>query len=433
MAKFEVHIPAPDEGGFNVTLKVDADNWMAALKAGLTRLGEQGSSVQNVMVDMQDDNSIHITEPRSNRVFRIREISEEEAARAPVKRPGSGIRKPVSNPNVGPPTAAPAAKVDVHSAKTFIGAPPMNLKAPADHDAKTPPHGEPAVGGVADQTLEKPPASLPDTEPPPSKKAKPDPAQFEKTLEKSPDLLAKTDPVGVTAPPRAKVTPPTQPAPTKSKSGGAKLPKGANKSSPRHVEELEHPTLPVNKPIGRARPKSSPGILAPPTAPNVEDMLEDVFERVQEIHSKKTVDDALYFVLDLALEKVKAEAGSVFRADGASGDLSFVAARGPKAKELVSSKIVVPAGEGIAGFCATEGVSVAISDVQKDPRYWSEVSEKVDYETKSVLCSPMMTHGRSFGCIQLINRSGGPHFAEHEVGIVSYLAHQAALYLNDYT
>ena len=68
----------------------------------------------------------------------------------------------------------------------------------------------------------------------------------------------------------------------------------------------------------------------------------------------------------------------------------------PKAKELVAAKLVVPAGEGIAGFCATEGVSVAISDVQKDPRYWSEVSEKVDYETRSVLCSPMMTHGRSF-------------------------------------
>jgi GAF domain-containing protein len=146
----------------------------------------------------------------------------------------------------------------------------------------------------------------------------------------------------------------------------------------------------------------------------------------------KNVRRALYFVLDLAMEKVPADAGSVFRADAASGDLSFVAARGPKAKELVSARIIVPAGEGIAGFCATEGVSVAISDVQKDPRYWAEVSQKVDYETRSVVCSPMMTHGRSFGCIQLLNRAGGPHFAEHEVGIVSYLAHQAALYLNNY-
>jgi GAF domain-containing protein len=61
------------------------------------------------------------------------------------------------------------------------------------------------------------------------------------------------------------------------------------------------------------------------------------------------------------------------------------------------------------------------------------VSEKVDYETKSLLCAPMMTHGRSFGCLQLINRKGGGMFLEHEVGILSYLAHQAALYMNDRT
>lgn len=430
MAKFEVHIPAPDEGGFNVTLKVDADNWMAALKAGLTRLGEQGSSVQNVMVDMQDDNSIHITEPRSNRVFRIREISEDEAARAPVKRPGSGIRKPATLPPT-PAAAAPPARVDLNSAKTFIGAPPMDLKIPDASDAKTPPHGVEAFPpgvAAADKTLDTgkpddktpvpgPAAAEPPTEPPPKKAARPDPQQFEKTVEK--------------VPARATPVPAAQPI-SKPRHGQVKLPKGASKSSPRFVEELEHPTLPVDKPIGRQRPKSSPGMAVAPAEPNVEDMLEDVFERVQEIHSKKTVDDALYFLLDLAMEKVPADAGSVFRADAASGDLSFIAARGPKAKELVAQKIIVPAGEGIAGFCAIEGVSVAISDVQKDPRYFKEVAARVDYETRSVVCSPMMTHGRSFGCIQLINRAGGPHFAEHEVGIVSYLAHQAALYLNNY-
>src|SRR5438874_1950838 len=93
MAKFEVHIPAADARGIAMTLKVSADNWMSALKAGMTKLGEQGSSVQNVMVDIQEDNSIHVTESRSGRVFRIRELTEEEAAAAPVKKQ-SQIRPP---------------------------------------------------------------------------------------------------------------------------------------------------------------------------------------------------------------------------------------------------------------------------------------------------------------------------------------------------
>ena len=120
----------------------------------------------------------------------------------------------------------------------------------------------------------------------------------------------------------------------------------------------------------------------------------------------------------------------MLRADGATGDLSFVAARGPKAKEILRSNIIVPSGTGIAGFCAAEGVSVAVSDVEKDPRFYAEVGARVGYATRSMLCAPMMTHGRSFGCVQVINRKGGPQFLEHEVGVMAYLAHQAALFLN---
>jgi hypothetical protein len=216
----------------------------------------------------------------------------------------------------------------------------------------------------------------------------------------------------------------------------APIRKPGNKSSPRieveklQIEELEHPTKPITAPIGRKKTGVPAAKADAGSGGQIEDVLADVFMRVQEIQAKKP-DEALYFILDLALEKVPADAGSVLGADGATGDLSFLAARGPAAKELLGKKITIPAGTGFAGFCAAEGVSVAISDVDKDPRYYSQVSEKVDYETKSLMCAPMMTHGRSFGCLQLINRKGGPHFAEHEVGILSYLAHQAALYLND--
>ena len=116
MAKFEVHIPAVEAGGFNLTLKVGADNWMSALKAGMQKLGEQGAVNQNVMVDIQEDNSIHVTEPASGRVFRIRELTEEEAAQAPVKRP-SGIQR---NPIAQPQPFAPHT-----DAKTDVGARPV--------------------------------------------------------------------------------------------------------------------------------------------------------------------------------------------------------------------------------------------------------------------------------------------------------------------
>src|SRR5207249_1301385 len=98
------------------------------------------------------------------------------------------------------------------------------------------------------------------------------------------------------------------------------------------MDELRGPSVPSRGTIGRQ--KSTPGI----KAPNVEDMLAEVFERVQEIHGKPSTDDALAFILDLALEKVPADSGSIFRADYATGDLTFAVARGPKARELLSQK-----------------------------------------------------------------------------------------------
>ncbi|GMU62944.1 MAG: hypothetical protein AMXMBFR34_47070 [Myxococcaceae bacterium] len=193
------------------------------------------------------------------------------------------------------------------------------------------------------------------------------------------------------------------------------------------VEELVQPVKPVTGSIGRV--KSSPQV-GKTQRQLTEDLLAEVFMRVVELDKITSMDDAAKWVLDLAIEKIPCEAGAVFKADGATGDLSFVHAFGPKAHDLLRSKITIPAGTGIAGFCAAEGVSVAVSDVEKDPRFYAAIGERVGFQTRSMLCSPMMTHGRSFGCMQVINRKGGPQFQEHEVGLLSYLAHQAALYMN---
>jgi hypothetical protein len=333
---------------------VDAANWMQALKAGLSKLGEQGSTIQNVLVDIQDDNSIHVTEPKDGRVFRIKELTEEEAARAPIKRP-SQIR------------AAPSSQAKTEINQAFV------------------PKGE----STRTESVTQPNAQLP-----------------------------SSNPTGG-IPDRAR--PATRPPP-RAMSRSQRI-----DVSKMNMDELRAPVAqPSRGTIGRA--KSTPGA---PGRLNIEDMLAEIFERVQQIHGKPSVDDAMGFILDLALEKVPADSGSIFRADYATGDLTFAVARGPKARELLSSKIVIPAGNGIAGFCQMEGVSLAISDVDKDPRHYSAVSEKVDYEITSLACAPMMTHGRSFGCLQLINKKNNHTFADHEIGIISYLAHQAALYLND--
>lgn len=400
MAKFEVYIPASDTNGFNVTLKVGADNWMAALKAGMQKLGEQGAVSQNVMVDIQEDNSVHVTDTASGRVFRIRELTEAEAQKALVKKPTQqslpAVPAPVAPPPAPPPSAPPPAAAPVAApAPTFA----------ARGDAIT----EVGPARVIEPVTQPPaPAKLSDTSP--------GTPAFD-----SNKTVLNIAPSQSSAPPSRAGTQPTPiPAgPLKHTTGQIQL---------KDVEEIEQPVKPTTGSIGRPKTKPVPAVTSRSQA---EDMLSDIFLRVAELNSRNDIAEAMEFILDLAMEKVPCESGAVLRADGATGDLTFLTARGPKAKELLKSKIVVPAGEGIAGFCSAEGVAVALSDVKKDGRFYSGVGDRVEYETKSILCAPMMTHGMSFGCVQLINRKGNSTtWAEHETGVLTYLAHQAALFLN---
>ncbi len=363
MARFEVFIPAAEPGSFDVTLRVDAANWMQALKTGFHRLGEQGLVPHDVLVDVQDDGSVHVTDANSARVFRIREMTEAETATAKVKPRPTPMGVPVE-PVAPPPTAA---MVDVVSTTERRDLPLVGIAREVKDPHQT-------------SGMDVPPGGL------------------EPTVMRPPDRP--------TSPMASRPTPMSTPR--------VILP-------PTH--ELFTPTKPPTGPIGRRKPARSP-------AAQMEDVLAEVFERVQGVYQRRDAADGLGYLLDLAMEKIPVEAGSVFSSELVSGDLRFVVVRGPKAQEILEAKIVIPAGTGIVGFCAVEGVSLALSDVQKDPRFYRGVSDRVHYETRSILCSPIIAHGRTFGCMELVNRRESPVFTEYEVGMLSYIAHQGALFLD---
>ncbi len=339
MPKFEVYIPAAIDAERNVTLCVEADNWMAALKAGLKRLGQGGAQVANIMVDVMEDNSIHVTEPASGRVFRIKEQDEL---------PGSEAPTPKEMPAIDLPEPPPKA------------ARPEPARAPAPRPA--PP---------------RPPLAAPEAPPRP-------PPEVQATAIRSPP-------------------PPPPPA--------------AEASDARSIEQIERPSQPVQGPIGRTRSSAA-----------LEDVFSDLFERTHQIEGQDR-GRALAFLLDLALEKIPADAGSVFVSDLAMSDLELVQARGPKAAELQRMKLRVPVGVGIVGFCAKEAVSLAISDTERDDRFYREVSRKIGYLARSILCAPMVSGGRTFGCIEVINKKGSSHFSDAELAILAYVAHEGAKFL----
>lgn len=173
-----------------------------------------------------------------------------------------------------------------------------------------------------------------------------------------------------------------------------------------------------------ARPPARVG--RPPSPPGPDDLLAEVFERAAEADRQRDRKGGLAFLLDLAMEKLDCEAGSVFLARLGGRDLEFAVVRGPRAAELQRLGLTVPVGVGIVGFCARENVAVAVSDAEKDPRFHRAVSRAIGYETRSLLCAPIARQGRVLGALEVLNRRGGRPFDRGDLAVLTYLAHQAA-------
>jgi hypothetical protein len=311
-----------------LTLRLEADHWLGALKTGLQRLGE-ASPANNVLCDIQADGSIHVTDPDSGRVFRILEL-------------------PATTPVAPEPVVIPAAP-----APAAVAAPPP---APAAEQA---------------------------------------------------------------APFRSRLAPPPEPIPRAKKGPGLAATPARPSGHVERVEETRTPALTPSRPIGRIT-----------MTVKAEDVLAELFLEVSELAQITERPAGLGFLLDTAMRIIGCEAGTVFTADLGRSDLSFEVVRGPTADKLMALQLKVPVGVGIVGFCAQENVAVAVSDVEKDSRFYRVVSEATGYQTRSLLCAPMAREGRVVGCLEVVNKKGNKPFDQKDLAVLSYLAAQAAAFLS---
>ena len=159
----------------------------------------------------------------------------------------------------------------------------------------------------------------------------------------------------------------------------------------------------------------------------MEEVLEDLFTESNDIYECASVKEASEFIMNLAVKAIPAEAGAVLIADINLDGLVFSHAIGPKADAVMD--YTVPMGQGFVGFCAQEGVSVAVNDAHLDGRFYREISDKIGYETRSLMCAPAQSGGRVYGALELINKVDGSSFTAEEVNVLNFLAHELSEYL----
>jgi signal transduction histidine kinase len=147
------------------------------------------------------------------------------------------------------------------------------------------------------------------------------------------------------------------------------------------------------------------------------------------INSSLDIREVLNNALAAVEQFIEVETSSIFELDSARGELFFACARGPGAEKIQGLKLKI--GEGIAGYVAQTEKPVIVGDVQHDPRFLELFDHLSGFTTKSMLCVPIMATYRLVGVMELLNKKDGTDFNEEDLDIVTILANQIGVALEN--
>jgi len=103
------------------------------------------------------------------------------------------------------------------------------------------------------------------------------------------------------------------------------------------------------------------------------------------------IDRVLKYAMDMIRLTMGVEAGSLLLLD--HDELEFKASFYMEPTMLNRPKIKL--GQGIAGYVASRGRSLVINDVRQSPHFFSVMDELTGFKTRSALCVPMISQGKS--------------------------------------
>lgn len=130
-------------------------------------------------------------------------------------------------------------------------------------------------------------------------------------------------------------------------------------------------------------------------------------------------------LFDKVAEVLGAAAGSLWLRERESDELVCKVALLPNVFLMEGKRLKV--GQGIAGSVALSKKGMIITDVEKEPRWDRSFDQKTGFRTRSILCVPMVVHGRSIGSIQLVNKfREEEQFSKADLELLGSLANNCA-------
>jgi two-component system NtrC family sensor kinase len=140
--------------------------------------------------------------------------------------------------------------------------------------------------------------------------------------------------------------------------------------------------------------------------------------------SSLELDTVLHQILQRTCRALDAAEGSILLQDPVTDELFFAVSLTDRTSDLRDQRLAP--GQGIAGWVVQHGQPVRVSDVRDDSRWHPEVDAAISFETRSLLCAPLIHSGQVSGVVEVVNKREGDFDAEDLDLLVSVASITAA-------
>jgi len=159
----------------------------------------------------------------------------------------------------------------------------------------------------------------------------------------------------------------------------------------------------------------------------LEEQLELLAQITQSFSSNLDIAQTLKNAIEQFMEYMNAEAASIFLLENNATELVCVECAGP----VDITGLRLSAGQGIVGKAVKTNSCQMISDVLSDHNFAKTVDMGSGFQTRSILCSPLIVNNECIGALELLNKKNDDLFDEQDRQLSSTLASYAALAIHN--
>lgn len=157
--------------------------------------------------------------------------------------------------------------------------------------------------------------------------------------------------------------------------------------------------------------------------------LRKIFDINSVVNKSMNLSVVLSTIMDHVDYVTNSTASTLMLLEEKTGELVFSVPTGPKEGELIDIKL--KPGEGVAGWVATHEKPVLINDTRNDFRTSSRIDQMSGFETRNLICVPLMTKGKLIGVLEVMNKSENQDFTEEDLLLLQLFSDKAAIAIDN--